>query len=225
MTLAAGFERWWPTARNGSYAIRSGLSLGDLSRTWHWGVGWKLGGGRADYAMTVPLSGNKQFGHALTISVRFGRSDPEAEYERLLEGEMNDRHRLGQSLAASALRQQELSEEIGRLRDEIAKLKEALSEKRESEDQARRKITELEARHKRAVDSFDKLQAEHARNAAKTKSQLFHEEWAAYQRAKLDGAPDAALLQRLQRLMTEYMDAGVDLGDANQELRRLQQER
>ena len=225
VTFAAGFERWWSTTRNGSYALRSGLSLGDLSRTWHWGIGWKVGGGRADYAMTVPLSGNKQFGHALTVSIRFGRSDPEAEYERLLQGEIQDRHRLGQALASSALRQQELSEEIGRLRDEITKLKDSLAEKRASEDQARRKITELESRHKKAVESFNKLQAEQAHIAAKTKSDFFHEEWAAYQRAKLDGAPDAALLSRLQRLMTEYMDAGVDLGDANQELRRLQQER
>jgi hypothetical protein len=225
VTFAAGFERWWPTVRNGSFAARTGLSLGDLSRTWHWGAGWKLGGGRFDYAMTVPLSGNKQFGHALTVSIRFGRSDPDAEYERLLASEMQERHQLGKSLEASAVRQQALSEEIGRLRDEIGTLRSQLAGKTASEDQVRRKLQDVEARHKKAVDTFQRLQDEHARNAAKTKSELFREEWESYQKAKLAGTPDASLLDRLQRLMTEYRDAGVDLSDANQELRRLQQSR
>ncbi|MBI3566097.1 MAG: hypothetical protein HY079_12940 [Elusimicrobia bacterium] len=225
VTVAAGFERWWPTVRAGSFAARSGLSLGDLSRTWHWGAGWKLGGGRFDYAMTVPLSGNKQFGHALTVSVRFGRSDPEAEYERLLSSEMQARQRLGRSLEASAVRQQGLSEEIGRLRDEIAALKASLADKTASEEQVRRKLSDVEARHQKAVDTYNRLQEEHARNAAKTKAELFREEWESYQKAKLAGAPDASLQDRLQRLMVEYKDSGVDLGEANQELRRLQQSR
>ncbi len=225
VTFAAGFERWWPTARRGSFAARSGLSLGDLSRTWHWGAGWKLGGGRFDYAMTVPLSGKKQFGHALTVSIRFGRSDPEAEYERLLAGEMRERDKLGKSLEASAVRQQALSEEIGRLRDAIASLRSELAGKTASEEQARRRLQDVEARHKKAVDAFQRLEGEHARNAAKTRAELFGEEWAAYRKFKLEGAPDASLLERLRRLMVEYKDAGVDLSEASQELRRLQQSR
>ncbi len=225
VTFAAGFERWWSTVRGGSVAVRSGLSLGDLSRTWHWGAGWKLGGGRLDYAMTVPLSGNKQFGHALTVAIRFGRSDPDAEYERLLASEMQERNKLGKSLEASAVRQQALSEEIGRLRDEIAGLRGALAGKTASEEQIRRKLKEVEERHQKAVDTYQRLQAEHARNAAKTKAELFREEWEAYQKSKLAGTPDASLLDRLQRLMVEYRDAGVDLSEANQELRRLQQGR
>jgi hypothetical protein len=223
VTFAAGFERWWPTVRAGSFAARSGLSLGDLSRTWNWGIGWKHGGGRADYAMIVPLSGGIRFGQALTISIRFGRSDPEADYEKLLSSEMKMRWNLGRSLEASAVRQQALSEEIGRLRDEISSLRTALADKRASEEEVRRKLLELESRHKKAVDTFRKLQDEHARNAAKTKTELYREEWEAFQKAKLGGLPDTALLERLQRLMVEFKDTGVDLGEANQELRRLQQ--
>ena len=138
---------------------------------------------------------------------------------------MKARQQLGRSLDASAVRQQALSEEIGRLRDEIAALRASLAEKTSTAEDARRKLQDLEVRHQKAVNTFQRLQDEHARNAAKTKDVLFREEWDSYEKSKLDGAPDAALLERLQRLLVEYKDSGVDLGAANQELRRLQQSR
>jgi uncharacterized small protein (DUF1192 family) len=190
------------------------MSVGSVDRVFSWGAGWRMGGGRIDYAMGVPLTGITRFTHALTMSIRFGRSDPEAEYEKLLQGEMQARRRLGDSLEASAVRQQALSEEIGRLREEIASLKSQLARKGVSEAEAQRKLGDLETRHKKAVDDFQRLQDEHARNA---------EDWAAYQKAKMGGAPDAALRERVERLLVEYRDAGVDLSEANQELRRLQQ--
>ena len=224
-TFAVGMERWWPTVRSGAFAGRTGLSIGSISNVWSWGAGWKLGGGRVDYAMGVPLTGVTRFTHALTLAIRFGRSDPEAEYEGLLQGEMKARRQLGQSLEASAVRQRALSEEIARLRDEIAALRASVAEKTSTAADARKKLSDLEARHQKAVDAFKNLQDEHARNAAKTKAELFREEWDAYEKSKLGGAPDAALLERAQRLLIEYKDSGVDLGEANQELRRLQQSR
>lgn len=224
-TFAVGMERWRPTERNGSFAGRTGLMIGTKSNVWSWGAGWRLGGGRVDYAMGIPLTGVTRFTHALTVAVRFGRSDPEAEYEGLLQGEMKARRQLSQSLEASAVRQRALSEEIAHLRDEIASLRASLAEKTSTAAEARQKLKALEERHQKAVAQFQQLQDEHARNAAKTKSELFREEWDAYEKAKLGGAPDAALLERVQRLLIEYKDSGVDLGEANQELRRLQQSR
>jgi len=224
-TFAVGMERWRATERNGSFAGRLGLMLGTKSDVFSWGAGWRLGGGRVDYAMGIPLTGVTRFTHALTVAIRFGRTDPEAEYEHLLQGEMKERRQLSQSLEASAVRQRALSEEIGRLRDEIAALRASLAEKTSSAADARQKLKDLEERHQKAVEQFQQLQDEHARNAAKTKAELFREEWDAYEKAKLGGAPDAALLERVQRLLIEYKDSGVDLGEANQELRRLQQSR
>ncbi len=123
------------------------------------------------------------------------------------------------------MRQQALSEEIGRLRGEITALRASLAEKTSSDEEARRKLQELEARHKKAVETFSRLQDEQARNAAKTKAELFREDWNSYEQSKLGGSPDEALLERVQRLLVEYKDSGVDLGEANQELRRLQQSR
>jgi hypothetical protein len=224
-TFAIGMERWWPTLRSGAFAGRTGLSIGTISNVWSWGAGWKLGGARIDYAMGIPITGVTRFTNALTLAIRFGRSDPEAEYEGLLQGEMRARQQLGRSLDASAVRQQALSEEIGRLRDEIAALRASLALKTSSADEARQKLKDLEIRHQKAVETFQRLQDEHAKNAAKTKAELFREEWEAYEKFKLNGAADAALLERVQRLLIEYKDAGVDLGEANQELRRLQQSR
>jgi septal ring factor EnvC (AmiA/AmiB activator) len=201
------------------------LSIGTISNVWSWGFGWKLGGARVDYSMGVPLTGVTRFTHGLTVAIRFGRSDPQAEYEGLLQNEMKARQQLGRSLDASAVRQQALSEEIGRLRDEIAALRASLAEKTSTAADARKKLNDLEARQKKAAEAFARLQDEQARNAAKTKAELFNEEWASYEKSKLGGAPDAALLQRVQRLLVEYKDSGVDLGEANQELRRLQQSR
>lgn len=223
ITFAAGFERWWASARAGSFAARSGMSLGGRSRTWHWGFGWKNGGGRLDYAMTVPMSGSTRFGHGLTLTLRFGRSDPEAEYERLLEGEVKARRDLIKALDAGSVKQWKLAEEINRLQTEISSLRESLAGRRASEEDARRRLSDLQARQKKAAEDFARLQEEHARNASKTKAVLYREDWDAYQKAKLGGAPDAALLERVQRLLVEYKDAGVDLGEASQELRRLQQ--
>ncbi len=224
-SFSLGFERWWSTARAGSFAGRSGFELGNLSRVWNWGFGWKIGGGRVDYAMGVPMTGVTRFSHALTVTARFGRSDPGAEYERMLQGEMRARQALARSLDASAVRQQALSEEIGRLRDEIAALRESLAEKTSTAEDARRRLADLEARHRKAVETFQRLQDEDARHKAESKAELFREDWDAYKKSKLEGAPDSALLERVQRLLVQYRDSGVDLGEANLELGRLQQSR
>lgn len=225
VTFAAGFERWWATARAGAFAARSGLSLGDRARTWHWGFGWRNAGARLDYSMLTPLAGSTRFGHGLTLSLRFGRADPEAEYERLLSSEMKARRDLGKRLEAGSVKQWKLSEEIARLQAEISSLRSDLAGKRVSEEAARRLLSDVEARHKKAADAFQRLQEERARGAAKTKAELFGEDWNSYQKAKLAGAPDEALLERVQRLLVEYKEAGVDLGEASRELSRLQQAR
>ncbi|HAZ08465.1 MAG TPA: hypothetical protein DCZ01_08095 [Elusimicrobia bacterium] len=225
VTFAAGFERWWATERAGAFAARSGLSLGDRARTWHWGFGWKNAGARLDYSLLTPLAGLIRFGHGITLSLRFGRTDPEEEYERLLSGEMRARRDLNKKLEANSVKQWKLSEEIGRLQAELASLRSAIAGKHASEEEARRRLSDMETRHKKAVDAFQRLQEEHAHNAARTKAELFGEDWSSYQKAKLAGAPDEALLERVQRLLVEYKESGVDLGEASRELGRLQKAR
>jgi hypothetical protein len=221
-TMALGFERWWPTARAGQFALRSGMSLGEGTRTWSWGLGWRAQGARLDYAMTVPMTGSTRFGHGLSLSVRFGRADPEGEYERLLSQELRYRRQLNEALEASSVKQWKLAEELSRLRTEMATLSNEVEMKRASEGDAKRRLKEIEARQRKAAETFEKVKAEREDAAHQTRISLFQEDWRSYQKAKLGGAADSVLLEQVGRILREYRDAGVDLSEASQELRRLQ---
>ncbi|MBI4059910.1 MAG: hypothetical protein HY403_00615 [Elusimicrobia bacterium] len=221
-TMSIGFERWWATARSGQFALRSGMSLGDKSRAWSWGLGWRAQGARLDYAMTVPMTGTARLGHGLSLSIRFGRADPEAEYEKLLSQELRYRRQLAAALEAGAAKQRNLSAELERMRAEIAALRGEVENKRASEEEAKRRLKELEARQRRAQEDFERVKAERENSARLTRISLFQGDWRSYQKAKLDGAADSILIEQVGRILREYRDAGVDLSEASQELRRLQ---
>lgn len=224
-TMALGFERWWATARAGQYALRSGMSLGEGTRTWSWGLGWRAQGARLDYAMTVPMTGSTRFGHGLSLSVRFGRADPEGEYEKLLSQELRYRRQLNEALEASSVKQWKLAEELGRLRGEMATLSNEVEMKRASESDAKRRLKDLELRQKQAAENFERLKIERESAVKNARVSMFQEDWRSYQKAKLAGAADSVLLEQVGRILREYRDAGVDLSEANQELRRLQRSR
>jgi len=221
-TMALGFERWWATARAGQYALRSGMSLGEGTRTWSWGLGWRAQGARVDYSMTVPMTGTTRFGHGLSLSVRFGRADPEGEYEKLLSQELRYRRQLGEALEASSVKQWKLAEELNRLRAEMAALGKEVEMKRASEVDAKRRLRELETRQQKAAETFEKVKADRESAARQVRVSLFQEDWRSYQKAKLSGAADSVLLEKVGRILREYRDAGVDLSEASTELRRLQ---
>ncbi|MBI3552357.1 MAG: hypothetical protein HY077_07550 [Elusimicrobia bacterium] len=219
--LGAGIEHWWATARHGSYALRTGGILSERDKMWNAGVGWRLFGAQVDYALTIPMTGTSIFGHAVSLSYRFGQSNPEGEYERVLAEELKYRKDLTQALEAGEVKQWRLAEELNTLRDEMMLLRRQLIDKTTSEAQARRRLQELEERHRQAEEKFRKMQAE----ANRSKDVLFREDWTAYQKLKLGGAPDAVLLDQVTRILRQYKDAGVDLGEANQELVRLRRGR
>lgn len=221
-TMALGFERWWATARAGQYALRSGMSLGEGTRTWSWGLGWRAQGARIDYSMTVPMTGTTRFGHGLSLGVRFGRADPEGEYEKLLSQELRYRRQLGAALESSSVKQWKLAEELNRLRGEMAALRNEVELKRASEVDAKRRLRELEERQRRAAETFEKVKADRESAARQLRISMFQEDWRSYQKAKLSGAADSVLLDKVSRILREYRDAGVDLSEASQELRRLQ---
>ena len=221
-TMSLGFERWWATARAGQYALRSGMSLGDKSRTWNWGMGWRAQGARLDYSMTVPMTGTTRVGHGLALTVRFGRADVEGEYEKVLSEELRYRRQLGAALEAGELKQWKLSEELNRLRAEMANLRTEVAKKTASESEARQRLKAIELRHHKAAEQFEKMRKEREAVVHKTKAMLFAEDWKAYQKTKMSDASDATLQEQVGRLLREYKEAGVDLGEASQELRRLQ---
>lgn len=227
-TLGLGFENWWPTARRGSFALRAGLSLGDRTKTWAAGLGWRRLGGRLDYALTVPMAGTSRFGHAVSLTFRFGGSHPEGEYEKVLAQEMRYRKDLSEALEAGEIKQWKLAEELKALREELEVLREELEilraqllDKTASEAEARQRMKALQERHQRAVESYEKMKADTKALAEKTSAVLFEEDWRAYQKLKLSGAPNAVFIDQVRRLLRQYKETGVDLSPANQELLRL----
>ena len=219
--LAGGFERWWATPRSGSFAIRSGLSLGDREKSWTGGLGWRVLGAELDYSMSVPMTGVTAVNHAVGLVFRFGQSNPEAEYEKVLASEIRYRKDLVEALQAGEVKQLKLAEELQREREEFDALKRQLAAKAATEAQARERLKELEDRHRRAVETFERLKRESQQVKVKTKQELFEEDWGAYQRLKLSGAPDSVLIDHVKGLLSQYKDSGVDLSTANQELVRL----
>lgn len=219
--LASGLERWWATPRHGSFAGRMGLSLSDRSKMFSWGLGWRILGGQVDYAMTVPMQGSTVMGHAVSMLFRFGVSNPEQEYERVLAEEVGYRRDLTQALESAETKQWRLAEELGRLREEIDLLRGQLLDKTASESQARQRIKDLEERRRAAEQKFDSMQKEQKRLAERSQQAMFDDDWNAYLKLKLSGAPDAVLLDQVKRILRQYKDKGVDLSSANQELLRL----
>ena len=219
--IAGGFERWWATPRAGSYALRSGLSLGDREKDFTWGLGWRMFGAEVDYAMTVPMTGKTLFGHAVGLTFRFGQSNPEAEYEKVLATEIRYRKDLVEALEAGEVKQWKLAEELTRMREEMDALRSKLAQKASTELETRKRMHDLEERHRRAVETFERMKRESANVKSKTQQALFDEDWAAYQRLKTNGAPDSVLVDNVKRLLQQYKDSSVDLSEANQELVRL----
>ena len=219
--IAGGFERWWATAREGSFAFCSGLSLGDREKDWSWGMGWRMFGAQLDYAMTLPMTGVTRVAHAISLTFRFGQSNPEAEYEKVLETEIRYRKDLVEALEAGEVKQWKLAEELTRMREEIEALRGKLATKTLGEADTRKRMLDLEQRHQRAMETFEKLKNESAAVKTKTQQALYSEDWGAYSRLKLNGAPDSVLIEHVKRLLQQYKDSNVDLSDANQELVRL----
>lgn len=219
--LGAGLERWWATARQGSFAVRTGLLLGDPVKTWNWGFGWRILGGQIDYAMTVPMSGSTRLGHGVSLLFRFGQSNPEGEYERILSDEIRSRRDLTGALEAGEAKQWKLAEELRRLREEIDTLRSQLIDKTASDSDSKARLKILQERHQKALETFQKLSTEQKNLSERTKETLFKEDWSSYVKLKLGGAPDAVLSENVKRLLREYKDSGVDLSEANQELLRL----
>jgi hypothetical protein len=218
---AAGLERWWPTARHGSFAARTGLSLGDREKTWSWGFGWKVLGAELQYAMTVPMRGVSILGNAIGLTFRFGQANPEAEYEKVLAGEIRYRKDLVEALQAGEIKQWKLAEELLRLRQEMDALRRKLAASKTNESDTRQRMQEIEDRHRRAQETFERLKKDSESVKGRTQQSLFDDDWSAYQRLKNSGAPETVLVDTVKRLLQQYKESGVDLAEANQELVRL----
>jgi hypothetical protein len=230
-SLAVGAEHAWGTARYGSFTARTGVSFGNITRTWSLGAGWSLFGTQVDYAMRIPVSGGgERWGHVVSLTYKFGQWNPEAEYERLLSSEIRYRADLSRALEAAEVKQWRLAEELRAMRQEIEDVRRALEfkdaetgvvEEKLQRAQQKLKVKELEDRRRAAQGRLDRLRKERERMQRADIQGRYNAAWKSYQAVKGEGVADVVLIDRLKKILREYQDKGVDVDDAHRELQRL----
>ncbi len=218
---ALGMERWFPTAEHGSIAARAGLNMGNMDKSFSAGIGWRIMGAEVDYALLVPLSGATGTSEAISLSFRFGASDPQAEFERILKEEIAYRKKLSTALQSSQIHQWQLEDELKNLKQEMDALKSQLADKTLSEKEAKTKLESLEGRLQEEARQAKLLKEARARAAKMTEQDKFTKDWNAYQKLKLSGAPNALLIHDVKEILRAYKNKPVDLAPANRELLRL----
>lgn len=217
-SLGGGVEYWTSTARWGSFAVRTGLSLGDRLRAWNGGLGWRIFGAQFDYAMTIPFNDpSPDLNHALSLLFRFGEPTPERQYEKLLKDEARIRDDLTGALEAGEIKRWKFEAELEDQKRRIDELNKEVSEKASSERELKGRLREMEGRRQKAVDSYERMK----KAAERSPQDKFDEEWAVYEALKAGGAPAAVLVERVRLLLRQYKDTGADLSAANRELLRL----
>ena len=185
-------------------------------------------GAQLDYAALVPVAHESRWGHSVGLVFRFGSWDPDKEFERLLGSEIRYRRELAGALDTAAVKQWKLAEELRRLRRSLEDLQAELTTRTAGEAQAqekfrgaRDKIRALEERERELQRSFDEMEKERKAALDRSKDSLYQDDWRAYQKLKLQSAPDLVLLERVKQILRQYKESGVDLSEPNQELRRL----
>lgn len=240
--LAGGIERWWyrsaarrlrvedaPPALCASGCVaRVGVNVGDEVRTLNLGFGLRFYGAQIDYAAVLGLSGGRRVGHVIQLAYRFGENDPRVEFEKVLGEEMRFREQLSAALQEAGRREGELTQEIFQLQKEVGSLKADLAAKQKevgSKDEALGKsaerINRVERRLKNASRELDLLQRGRIKLETGEASLRYKNDLASYRRLAAGGAPESVRRATLEKILREYQGTGVDLSQANAELRKL----
>ncbi len=218
---ALGMERWFPTAEHGSIAARAGLNMGNLNKSFSAGIGWRIMGAEVDYALLLPLSQATGTSDAVSLSFRFGASDPQAEFERILREEIAYRKKLAAALQAGQIHQWQLDDELKNLKEQLDALKSQLSDKTLSEREAKTKLKSLKEHLQEEAKKAEMLKEARARAAKMSEQDKFMKDWNAYERLKISGEPDSLLIRNVKEILRAYKNKPVDLAPANRELLRL----
>ncbi len=174
----------------------------------------------------TPLTGGILPAHALSLSVRFGDKDVESEYERLITQEIKYRRDLVGALDESLKRENLLKGELNSLKGEIDALNARLNaaqEQKAAVTEAKEKMEVVMARQRRAQDELKSLEEKRKLDKLNQVQFDFSRDWQAYLKLKSGGAPNDVLKGTLQRLISQYQGAGIDISQATLELQRVMQ--
>ena len=223
-SLNTGFEYIWRTYRYGQFCSRTGLSLAGRASFLSLGVGYKHMASELAYSLMTPLTGGITPGHALSLTVRFGDKDVESEYERLITQEIKYRKDLVEALDESLKRENLLKDELNSLKTEVDALNARLNaaqEQKAAVTGAKEKLEAVIERQRRAQDELRSLEEKRKRDKLNQVQFDFSKDWQAYLKLKSGGAPADVLKGTLQRLISQYQGAGIDISQATLELQQV----
>ncbi|MBU2573100.1 MAG: hypothetical protein KKH28_03370 [Elusimicrobia bacterium] len=226
-SLNSGFEYVWRTYRYGLFCSRTGLSLAGRASFLSFGVAYKHLASELAYSLMTPLTGAILPGHALSLTVRFGDRDIESEYERLITQEIKYRKDLVGALDESLKRENLLKDELNSLKGEIDALNDKLKAAQEQKAEiveAKEKMEVIMERQRRARNELKALEEKRRQNKLNQLRFDFSRDWQAYLKLKGGGAPKDVLKGSLQRLISHYQSAGIDISQATGELQGLLQQ-
>jgi len=224
VSLNPGVEHVWRTERAGQLFSRTGLNLASRASALSAGLGWKHLASEISYGLSVPLTGAIVPAHSLTLALRFGDQDIEAEYERLIKQEIKYRKDLVEALDESARRENLLKEELSSMKAEIDSLNGRLKDTQAQKASVNSEKERLSAIVKRQAIAESELKAMAEKRKADKLNQLkydFSLDWQNYLKLKGGGAPTDVLKSSLQRMLTQYQDSGIDISQATVELQSL----
>ena len=224
VSLNPGMEHVWRTERAGLLFSRAGLFVAERAAALSAGLGWKHLASEISYGVSLPLTGAVVPAHSVTLSLRFGDRDVEAEYERLIKQEIKYRKDLVEALDESARREAKLRDEMASLKAEVdalsARLKDTQAAKA-AESGEKERLAAVVRRQAAAEAELKALSAKRAADRLEQSRRAFAADWRDYLKLKNGGAPADVLKGSLQRLITQYQDAGIDISQATVELQGL----
>jgi len=223
-SLNPGFETLWRTRRAGLFFTRGGLALAERASALSAGLGWRRQSAELSYGLAVPLTGVIVPAHALTLALRFGDRDVESEYERLMRQEIKYRKDLTEALDEAAKREALLKNELLSMREEIEALGLRLKTTEEKKEAARDEQQRLETVIRRQAAAEAELKGLAEKRRLDKLAQLTYEfslDWQNYLKLKAGGAPPDVRKGSLERMVSQYQAAGIDISQATLELRAL----
>lgn len=223
-TISAGAERFFRTYGGAVVSAFAGIGAGDNKSFASFGGGYKKMSYELLYSFALSLNGPLTVANSISFSFRFGSTEEETEYQKLIAMEMKYRRDLMTSLDQSEEARIKLRKELDDMRREIERLYDVIKNEKgkiaELED-AKKRLDEVVRRQNQSREELRLLEEKRRQDRIRQMEENYSLDWKNYLKMKSSGASYAALKGYLQKLINQYQGSGVDISDATMEMRRL----
>lgn len=223
-TLSGAVKRLFRTYEGGTFSVSAGLGAGDNKSFLSLGAGYEKMAYSFSYVLIAPLNGAFSLANGLSFVFRFGSSQEESEYQRLIAREMKFRRDLMLSLDRSEQDRLKLLRDLEENRKEIKRLYEIIKDEKgkiSKLEETKNRLDELIRRHNQSKEELRILQEKRSQERIKQIEENYTFDWKNYIKMKSSGASSTALKGYLQKLINQYQNQGIDISDAVLELQRL----